>query len=104
MSANLFGMVFLKLPQNVILRAWDFFDGYPTLYFGPPNKAVILTEALRGSVADGALWRESKDPGDAYYPCRSELFRHRSRIWRTRHGLSLGPRTRNADPVLGHHG
>ena len=27
-----------------------------------------------------------------FYPCRSELFNHRSRSWRTRRGLSLGQR------------
>jgi hypothetical protein len=30
---------------------------------------------MRGTALDGA---ESKDPGDADYPCRSELFDHRS--------------------------
>jgi hypothetical protein len=45
------------------------------LYFRPPNKAIILSEALRGSVANRELYgAESKDPGDAHYPCRSELF------------------------------
>jgi hypothetical protein len=37
------------------------------LYFKPPNKAVILSEALRRSIANRELnGAESKDLGDAY--------------------------------------
>jgi putative SOS response-associated peptidase YedK len=37
------------------------------LYFKPPDKAVILSEALRRPVANRGLYSaESKDPGDAY--------------------------------------
>jgi hypothetical protein len=36
------------------------------LYFKPPDKAVILSEALRRSIANRELYgAESKDPGDA---------------------------------------
>jgi hypothetical protein len=36
------------------------------LHFKPPDKAVILSEALRGSIANRELYgAESKDPGDA---------------------------------------
>src|SRR5580704_16431018 len=39
------------------------------LYFKPPNKAVILSEALRRSVANSGLYSaESKDPGGASWP------------------------------------
>src|SRR5882757_5236784 len=36
------------------------------MYFKPPNKAVILSEALHRSIANRGLYgAESKDPGDA---------------------------------------
>jgi hypothetical protein len=40
---------------------------YPTSCIFTPHKAVILSEALRGSVANKELYgAESKDPEDAY--------------------------------------
>jgi hypothetical protein len=46
------------------------------LYFKPPNKAVILSEALRRSIANGGLYgAESKDPGDACWQMLVGAFR-----------------------------
>jgi hypothetical protein len=47
------------------------FSAYPTSCISSPDKAVILSEALRGSIASGGLYgAESKDPG---YACRQML-------------------------------
>jgi hypothetical protein len=65
----------------VTLRACDFFDLSVfcisnQLYFKPPNKAVILSEALSRSIANRGLYRaESKDPGDACWQMRLGAFR-----------------------------
>jgi hypothetical protein len=46
------------------------------LYFKPPDKAVILSEALRRSIANRGLYgAESKDPGDAYWQMLLGAFR-----------------------------
>jgi hypothetical protein len=55
----------------VIRRAYDFSElfvssAYPTAVFQTPDKAVILSEALRRSIANSKLYgAESKDPGGA---------------------------------------
>jgi hypothetical protein len=65
----------------VIPRACDFFDLYVfcisnQLYFKPPDKAVILSEALRRAVANRGLYSaESKDPGDACWQMLLGAFR-----------------------------
>jgi hypothetical protein len=54
--------------------------------FQAPDKAVILSEALRRSIAIRGLYgAESKDPGDAYLTHADRSFPHRSRIWQTSH-------------------
>ena len=75
-SANLFGMLFSKLPQN----------RHP--------EAERLKDLSRDTALDGA---ESKDPEDAYlaYAVRS-FSTTEAGTGRTGHGLSLGPRTRTA--------
>jgi hypothetical protein len=46
------------------------------LYFKPPNKAVILSEALRRSAANRGLYgAESKDLGDACWQMLLGAFR-----------------------------
>jgi hypothetical protein len=46
------------------------------LYFKPPDKAVILSEALRRSIANRELYgAESKDPGDACWQMLLGAFR-----------------------------
>jgi hypothetical protein len=61
-------MFFFKTPTNVILRACDFFDlfvfsAYPISCFKPPDKAVILSEALRRSIANRGLYSaEPEEP------------------------------------------
>jgi hypothetical protein len=46
------------------------------LYFKPPNKAVILSEALHISIANRGLYgAESKDPGDACWQMLLGAFR-----------------------------
>jgi hypothetical protein len=59
------------------------------LYFQPPHKAVILSEALRRSIANRELYgAESKDPEDAYLTHAARSFSStEARTWRTRHGL-----------------
>jgi hypothetical protein len=53
------------------MRACDFFELFvfsacPTGYISPSNKAVILSEALRRSIANRGLYgAQSKDPGHA---------------------------------------
>jgi hypothetical protein len=63
-------------------RAYNFFDlfvfsAYPTSRISrPPDKAVILSEALRGSIASRELYgAESKDPGDACWQMLLGAFR-----------------------------
>jgi hypothetical protein len=74
-------MFFFKTPTNVILRACDFFDlfvfsAYPISCFKPPDKAVILSEALRRSIANRGLYSaEPKDPGDACWQMLLGAFR-----------------------------
>jgi hypothetical protein len=47
--------------------------------FKPPNKAVILSEALRRSIANRELYgAESKDPGDACWQMLLRAFRPRT--------------------------
>jgi hypothetical protein len=54
-------------PQEIHLR----FLRTNQLYFKPPDKGVILSEALRRSIVNSGLYSaESKDPGDA---CRQML-------------------------------
>jgi hypothetical protein len=99
-------MLFFASPthyKNVILRACDFFDlhvfsAYPTSCISTPDKAVILSEALRRSIANRGLYgAESKDLGGAYLAHAAGTFSTtEARTWRARHGLSLGPRTRTA--------
>src|SRR5882757_3553062 len=49
------------------------------MYFKPPNKAVILSEALRRSIANRGLYgAESKDPGDACWQMLLGAFRPRT--------------------------
>jgi hypothetical protein len=49
------------------------------LYFKPPNKAVILSEALRKSIANTGLYgAESKDPGDACWQMLLGAFQPRT--------------------------
>jgi hypothetical protein len=51
-------------------------SGDDQLYFNPPEKAVILSEALRRSIANRGLYgAESKDPGDACRQMLLEVFR-----------------------------
>jgi hypothetical protein len=77
-AATLYGTVALSF---VIPRARDFFDLFVfsasnRLYFKPPNKAVILSEALRRSIANRELYSaESKDPGDACWQMLLGAFR-----------------------------
>ncbi len=57
--------------KTVILRACDFFELFVFLRIQPavfqaPDKAVILSEALRRSIVNRRLYgAQSKDPGDA---------------------------------------
>ena len=73
--------VFQAPHKAVILRACDFFDlfvfsSYPTGYISTPHKAVILSEALRRSIANRGLYSaESKDPGDACWQMLLGAFR-----------------------------
>src|SRR5882724_3636767 len=62
------------------------------------HKNVILSEALSRSIASRGLYRaESKDPKDAYLTYAARTFSTaEARTWQSRHGLSLGPRTRTA--------
>jgi hypothetical protein len=51
--------------QVVILRACNFFDLFVfsasnQLYFKPPDRAVILSEALRRSIANRGLYARSR--------------------------------------------
>jgi hypothetical protein len=68
----------------VIRRPCDSFDlfvfsAYPTGYISPPNKAVILSEALRRSIANRRLYgAQSKDPGDACSQMLLGAFRPRT--------------------------
>ena len=56
----------------------------PTV-FHPPNKAVILSEALRRSIAiKGFYSAKSKDPGDADYQMLSGAFRPQTTPGRSR--------------------
>jgi hypothetical protein len=72
---SLFGFeaAFQAPGKAVILRGCDFsifscFCISNKLYFKPPTKPVILSEALRRSIANRGLYgAESKDPGDAYW-------------------------------------
>jgi hypothetical protein len=49
------------------------------LYFKPPDKAVILSEALGRSIGNRELHgAESKDPGDAYWRMLLGAFRPRT--------------------------
>jgi hypothetical protein len=66
----------LQAPDKaVILRAGDFrsfdlfvFSAYPTSCIATPDKAVILSEALRRSIAKRGLYgAESKDPEHVYF-------------------------------------
>ena len=65
----------------VILRACDFFDLSCFLHIQPavfqaPDKAVILSEALRRSIANRGLYgAESKDLGDACWQMLLGAFR-----------------------------
>jgi hypothetical protein len=62
-------------------RACDFFDlfvlfAYPTVCISNPDKAVILSEALRRSIANSRLYgAKSKDPGDACWQMLFGAFR-----------------------------
>jgi hypothetical protein len=63
-----------------IRRACDFSIFSCFLHIRPaissPDKAVILSEALRGSIANGGLYgAESKDPGDACWQMLLGAFR-----------------------------
>jgi hypothetical protein len=64
-----------------IRRACDFFDllvfsAYPTSCISSLDKAVILSEALRRSIANrGLCGAESKDPGDACWQMLLGAFR-----------------------------
>ena len=52
---------------------------YPTSQIASPNKAVILSEALRTSIAQRRVCgAESKDPGDAYGQMLLGAFRPRT--------------------------
>jgi hypothetical protein len=65
----------------LLLRACDFFDLFVfsasnQLYFKSPNKAVILSEALRRSIANRGLYgAEPKNPGDACWQMLLGAFR-----------------------------
>jgi hypothetical protein len=66
----------------VFPRACDFSDVFRVfclsnqLHFKPPDKAVILSEALRRSIANRGLYSaESKDPGDACWQMLLRAFR-----------------------------
>jgi hypothetical protein len=67
--------------KAVILRACDFFDlfvfsAHPTSCISSPDKYVILSEALRRSIANRGLYRaESKDLGDACWQMLLGAFR-----------------------------
>jgi hypothetical protein len=65
---------------------------------GKLKKSQPLSGAPRRFIAGHrAGWRGVEGPrGCLSCLCRSELFNHRSPHGRTRHGLSLGPRTRTA--------
>jgi hypothetical protein len=64
-----------------IRSASDFFDLFLFLHIQPavfqlPDKAVILSEALRRSIANRGLYgAESKDPGDACWQILLGAFR-----------------------------
>jgi hypothetical protein len=69
-------------PPNVspARKGWDIdlfvFSASNQLYFKPPDKAVILSEALRRSIANRGLYgAESKDPGDACWQMLLGAFR-----------------------------
>jgi hypothetical protein len=75
-------VVFQAPGKAVILRVCDFFDLFvfsassDQLYFKPPDKAVILSEALSRSIANRGLHSaESKDPGDASWQMLLGAFR-----------------------------
>jgi hypothetical protein len=52
---------------------------HPTSCFKPPNKGVILSEALRRSIANREFYgAESKDPGDACWRMLLRAFRPRT--------------------------
>jgi hypothetical protein len=83
--ANLSAMFFFKNShKNVILRACDYFDlscflHIPPAVFQTPDKGVILSEALRRSIANEGLYSaESKDPGDACWQMLLRAFRPRT--------------------------
>jgi hypothetical protein len=100
---------YFKPPDKaVILRACDFFDLFRVIsisnqLFPAPDKAVILSEALRRSIANRGLYgAESKDLGGAYlHPCCSELFTTEAAPGGP---ATVFPLTRNAEPALGHRG
>jgi hypothetical protein len=70
--------------KTVILRACDYFDlscflHIPPAVFQTPDKGVILSEALRRSIANEGLYSaESKDPGDACWQMLLRAFRPRT--------------------------
>src|SRR6266700_960659 len=74
--------MFFRTPhKTVILRACDFFDLSVFLtpqpdVFNLHHKTVILSEALRRSIANKGLYSaESKDPGDACWQMLLGAFR-----------------------------
>ena len=78
--SRLYNQLSCKLPnKTVILRACDFFDGYPTSCISPPHKAVILSEARRGVYRNRELYSaESKDPGDGCWQMLLRAFRKKT--------------------------
>jgi hypothetical protein len=68
------------------------FFACPTGYISSPNKAVILSEALRRSIANRGLnGAQSKDPEGAFLTHAARSFSTtEAHTWRPRHGLSQG--------------
>ena len=81
-TSSLSQRIHYRANRIVISRACDFFDLFRVFcisnqpYFKPPDKAVILSEALRRSIANRRLYgAESKGPGDACWQMLLEAFR-----------------------------
>jgi hypothetical protein len=66
----------LSLGEPVTFSIFSCFLYIQPTVFQPPDKAVILSEALRRSVANRGLYgAESKDPGDACWQMLLRAFR-----------------------------
>jgi hypothetical protein len=92
--------------KNVILRACDFFDllvftAYPTSCISTPDKAVILSEALRRFIASRGLYgAESKDPRRYLLTDAPASFQSPGPNLADSPRSFPGAQNKNADPVL----